>query len=712
MRDAAQLGLDLVGDPCGLVLGAGAALHVDRARPGALRPHGRHRPGMRVCGDHRPGRGNDGCTAAVVAHQLVGLGGELVDKGGKPARVRAAEAVDGLVRVADGEHRRGGGEERHQPVLSLVHVLEFVHEQVAGGPAHGLGRGSTLFQDLHRAPHHRLEVDLRPLGEQLGVPGQLGRIRRRGAGAKGPAEGSGELVPLAGGAIGKQLVEQAGALLRPGHAQLRCLPAQLGEAIAVEGGHPHPLGTGHALQPRAHLGRRLVGEGDHRAGPVRHRGQPLYPADQGVGLAGAGSGLDEDARGRAGNRPLLLGVERPLHRRDGHRRPGAGQADALSFAGGLRRLRDRCEQLPLAAQGGALAFGEHPDHSEFAVIAGVADHPVGAQPLDRLGHQGEAARPDLLHRGVEEQAELGAEGVDQAHVAIRGLAARRPAAEQFSGDLQERDEAVHRRRTGRVHGLRPVGQFHHPVEHADGQRPAAVRAEAAVFAGPGRLQADAALAMAVAVVLALFRVELHRGREPLVAGRVLRGADGLAQAEKIEAGGKEVGLAAELGGRVTVGVGDEGEAVQGRDEPVHLRVRGEAGLQGEDLVAQIAETLLDGVEPGLGAEQGKPRGPDVGRNEEPLRRLVEQNFEQVAGIQPEDGPAVRGDVAERGELGVETAHRIEIRQVEQVVDLAHPAAALVDGADLGREDKTDVRGAGRRPDALGHQARPVDGLVR
>ena len=233
-----------------------------------------------------------------------------------------------------------------------------------------------------------------------------------------------------------------------------------------------------------------------------------------------------------------------------------------------------------------------------------------------------------------------------------------------------------------------------------------------MFAGPGRLQADAALAMAVAVVLALFRVELHRGREPLVAGRVLRGADGLAQAEKIEAGGKEVGLAAELGGRVTVGVGDEGEAVQGRDEPVHLRVRGEAGLQGEDLVAQIAETLLDGVEPGLGAEQGKPRGPDVGRNEEPLRRLVEQNFEQVAGIQPEDGPAVRGDVAERGELGVDPARTVEVGQVEQVVDLAHPAAALVDGADLGREDKTDVRGAGRRPDALGHQARPVDGLVR
>ena len=641
------------------------------------------------------------------------LGGELVDKVGKPVRVRAAEAVDGLVRVADGKHRRSLRQQGHQPILGLVHILEFIDEQVAGGPADGLGRRASLFQDPHRAPHHRLDVDLRPLGEKLGVPGQFGRIRRFGAGAKGPAEGGGKLVPLAGGAIREQLVEQAGALLRPGHAQLRGIPAQLGKAVAVEGGHGHSGCAGGVLQPLAHLGRRLVGEGDHRAGPVCHRGQPSHPADQGVGLAGAGSGLDEDARGHAVHRPLLLGVQRPLDRRCGdHCRPSAGQTDSCPPSGRLRRLLDRPEQSSLTAQGGALTLGEHPDRAEFAVITGPADHPVGAQPLDRLGHQGKTARPDLRHRGVEQQAELGAEGVDQAHVAVRGLTTRWPAAKQFGGDLEERDEAVHRRRAGRVHGLRPVGQFHHPVEHADGQRPAAVRADPLVFAGLGRLQADAAFAVTVTVVLALFRVKLDRGGEPLVAGRVPRAADSLAQAEEVEAGAEQVGLAAELARRVAVGVGDEGEPVQGGDEPVHLRVGGEAGFQGEDMVGQVSEALLDGVETRFGAEQGKPGGPDVGRDEKPLGRLVEQDLEQVAAVEPEDGPAVRGDVAERGEFGVETAHRIEIRQVEQVVDLAHPAAALVDGADLGGEDKTDVRGTGRRSNTLGHQARPVDPLVR
>ena len=60
---------------------------------------------------------------------------------------------------------------------------------------------------------------------------------------------------------------------------------------------------------------------------------------------------------------------------------------------------------------------------------------------------------------------------------------------------------------------------------------------------------------------------------------------------------EEIGFPAEFGRGMAVGVGDKAEAVEGGNEPVHRRVRGEAGFEGEDMFAQVAETFLDGVEP-------------------------------------------------------------------------------------------------------------------
>lgn len=82
----------------------------------------------------------------------------------------------------------------------------------------------------------------------------------------------------------------------------------------------------------------------------------------------------------------------------------------------------------------------------------------------------------------------------------------------------------------------------------------------------------------------------------------------------------------------------------------------------------------------------------MGRNEKPVRGLFEENFEEIARIEPKDWPAVGGDVAQSGQGGVDLSNRLEIRDIEQVVHLADLTAPLVDGADLGTENETDGLG--------------------
>ena len=90
---------------------------------------------------------------------------------------------------------------------------------------------------------------------------------------------------------------------------------------------------------------------------------------------------------------------------------------------------------------------------------------------------------------------------------------------------------------------------------------------------------------------------------------------------------------------MTVGVGDEGIAVEGGDRPVHRRIGGEAGLQGKDMVAEVVEALFDRVEAGTGAEEGEPRRPDVGGDEKAFGCGFEDNVEEIAGVEAEDGAA-------------------------------------------------------------------------
>ena len=69
-----------------------------------------------------------------------------------------------------------------------------------------------------------------------------------------------------------------------------------------------------------------------------------------------------------------------------------------------------------------------------------------------------------------------------------------------------------------------------------------------------------------------------------------------ADREIVEIAIKEGSLAPQFGRRVRVGVGHQAVAVERRQPPIHRRVGGEAGLDGKDVVREIAVALADGVE--------------------------------------------------------------------------------------------------------------------
>src|SRR6185437_5638152 len=107
-------------------------------------------------------------------------------------------------------------------------------------------------------------------------------------------------------------------------AGLAPVPAQQAVGDAVEGTHGEPLRAAgnQRLQPRAHLARGLVGEGDGEDRPRRyalHLGEPADAAREHAGLAGAGAGEDEVVAGRGADGFALRVVERVDQVRDIHR---------------------------------------------------------------------------------------------------------------------------------------------------------------------------------------------------------------------------------------------------------------------------------------------------------------------------------------------------------------------------------------------------------
>ena len=161
---------------------------------------------------------------------------------------------------------------------------------------------------------------------------------------------------------------------------------------------------------------------------------------------------------------------------------------------------------------------------------------------------------------------------------------------------------------------------------------------------------------------------------------------------------QKIGLPGDAGGRMCVGIGNQLVAVQGREHAVHGRVGGQPGFQGVDAPGHGAVTFLQGRKGGKGPEDGKMRGPDVRGNKDGLRACVEDDLNQVAAVQPQNGPAVGMDIADDFQPAGELLGRLQGGQQNQVVHLTGFAVPFIDGTDFAGNDEADFffSGQGKR----------------
>ena len=345
----------------------------------------------------------------------------------------------------------------------------------------------------------------------------------------------------------------------------------------------------------------------------------------------------------------------------------------------------------LAAQ---LAFAEQADLAVHAVIPRLADHFLPAQAADRLGDRLVRIALHVLQRDVVDDLQFRAEPVEQTLVVSGDPLALGADAQNLGQHLRQRYEAADRARgIGRRVATSPracdalslsksrkvaVGQVVHAVHDADGQRFAAGRAASAQALGLLRQQAQVAASVAVEMVFALFGEEFDRAQ--IAPAGFQRRADG----EVVEFGVEHAGFAPQLFGRVRVGVGHQPEAVQRRHPPVHLRVGRQAGFDREDVRGEVGVALVDGVEPGLRAERGEPRRPDVGRHEIRAGVRLQGDLQQMPRVQAENGPPVGSDVADGRQLLSDAPGCLQVRRVEQVMNFARLVALFVDRRDFDR----------------------------
>ena len=339
-------------------------------------------------------------------------------------------------------------------------------------------------------------------------------------------------------------------------------------------------------------------------------------------------------------------------------------------------------------------------------------HLAPAHAAHGLG-QGREKAGQFAFRRATQDGQFRPETLQNLGVHIADLAAFGTGAENFPqhlGQGHQRGKATFAQTfaplavAGSVKGLVAVRQLHHPVKHAHGKRPAAHRADAAQFAGLGRAEHDVALAVPVHVVFALFRKKFDSAEKARLL-RLFRVLQGLEHTLVADGAGKNVGLAAQVLARVGVGIGNQPVVVQGAPQAVHGRIGRQAGFQGENLPGQIAKAVFHSVKAGLGPEQGKPGGPNVRRHEKGQGVGLEHQLQQIARIQAKDGAAVGMQIAELGQALAEAFRRLKGGHEHQVVHFAHPAAALVNGADLALEHET-------RPGRIAPLARLIHGRHR
>ena len=77
----------------------------------------------------------------------------------------------------------------------------------------------------------------------------------------------------------------------------------------------------------------------------------------------------------------------------------------------------------------------------------------------------------------------------------------------------------------------------------------------------------------------------------------------------------------------------------------------------------------------------------MGRHKDGRRADLQADLQQVAGIQPQDGPSVRGEIADAFQTAGKPVRIFQRGHEDEVMHLAHLAVPLVDGTDLRLEDE-------------------------
>ena len=153
---------------------------------------------------------------------------------------------------------------------------------------------------------------------------------------------------------------------------------------------------------------------------------------------------------------------------------------------------------------------EQADRAVLAVVAGVLDHLAAAQPGHGFAEQTAAGPAHLGDGRLAQDREFRAQRGDEPAYFGADFLTLGAGSEDLTHNLRQRDQVGGAGRSLRPAAHGPVGEFGDPVQHADGERFAALRTDPAVLHGLAWLEANPALAVPVQVVTAALGEEIDR----------------------------------------------------------------------------------------------------------------------------------------------------------------------------------------------------------
>ena len=251
-----------------------------------------------------------GVTAVVVRQSERRRGREILSQTVEVLRIRAAEAVDGLIGITDDEQPLSWtGDQFDQTVLNRVDVLKLVHEQVLRAGAHAAQQGRALLQVAQQIEQDIVEV-ARTIAIQQVLIGAVDGAQRLVDVGRSQAvcfESRDTLLhsccaAVGDAGLGHRQLDQATRFLGveddPGRALVRLPPPQPFEGNRVKRADRQLVEVPGApgverMQPLPYFGGSPIGEGDRRDLPGR--GAPRVDE--------VGDAVDECARlARSGSR--------------------------------------------------------------------------------------------------------------------------------------------------------------------------------------------------------------------------------------------------------------------------------------------------------------------------------------------------------------------------------------------------------------------------